>query len=253
MTNENEEKMEPIVEPKQAKLAVYYFCNCVKYEMDRLHTDNARKALDTIMTNLYHISKKHAKNLSIKPISDNFELLESFVNKRNHIPYYIWQWLYAYYADYVDLEESCNTKPLETYYKIKQYFIKHHRWYKQDDKDNEFYAKIQRRKLSRLARDGEYNYTLSAHNKSFSELFTHEEFDKAKVIFSNLFFEQLKEYHDDVQTVTAAFLLGVRQGIRTERTRANSETFTNLNTRLLPECSGDDKYKTDRKEVNING
>lgn len=238
MAKKNVEQIELIVNPKQAKPAVYYFCNCVKYEMDKQHTNNIREALTSMARQLCRFSAAHPEKLGIQSVEYDSVIFEPFVNKRSRIPWHVWEWLYRYYNGVVDFEGSCNSKPLDMYYKIKQDFIEHHKFCKEGDKFDASYEKERRHKLRRVARDGKYNYTIYLRDKDFDDIFTNEEYDEAEVLLSSLFYKQIYKCHDSIEAAAAAFLLGVKQGMHTERTRSNSETITNLDLRLSPEYSG---------------
>ncbi|MGM9936062.1 MAG: hypothetical protein ACI38A_01845 [Candidatus Ornithomonoglobus sp.] len=189
---------EAYVAPECAKKVVNYFCNCIKFEMDIRHTGGMRDTLNMMARRLSDFSDAHTKAMDIRPVEGDWRIFEPFANKRTRIPYHLWHWLYAFYGRTVDFNNNINSKPLDIYDKLKLEFIEHYRFCKQDEKETAQILKRERRKFSKLARDGRYNYTISLRDKSFSEIFTDEEFDKAYIIFCNLFFKQFYDKcHDN--------------------------------------------------------
>lgn len=201
---------------EQAKQAVYYFCNCVKYEMTARESNDIRSVLRIMADALWHYSVGHSKDHGVRTVRNDSEIFEPFIYDRYHIPYPVAYWLNAYYGRSVSFEDCLKDKPLDVYYMIRKYFDDHHRFCKRSDKETIQIMEESRRALCKLVRDGRYNYTIAAHNsKKMSDLFTAEEFEKAHTMLLNVFCKDLEEYNDNIETAAAAFLLGVRQGLHT--------------------------------------
>ncbi|MGM9936985.1 MAG: hypothetical protein ACI38A_06545, partial [Candidatus Ornithomonoglobus sp.] len=115
-------KDETYVAPEYAKIAVNYFCNCVKFEMDEHHTGGTRDTLVVMAWHLSDFSDAHTKAKGIRPVENDWMIFEPFANKRTRIPYHLWQRLYAYYGGVVDFNNNINSKPLDIYEMLRQDF-----------------------------------------------------------------------------------------------------------------------------------
>lgn len=222
------ETTETYVCREQAKQMVYYFCNCVKYEMDTWYPGDVRAALTSIARVLWCHSVAYSQEHWIEPVENKLEIFEPFIYDRYRIPYPVAYWLHECYGRTVSLDDCLKDKPLDVYYMIRKDFDDRHRFHKRSDRETVQIEKESRRRLCKLVRDGRYNYTIAARSsKKMSDLYTAEELEKAYTMFLNVFVKDLGEYSDDTETAAAAFLLGVRQGLHTAGEVLKQQVNTN--------------------------
>ncbi|MBQ3427024.1 MAG: hypothetical protein IJH37_07775 [Clostridia bacterium] len=202
---------EGCVKDKYVKQTIHYFCAAVMLECAKLHTQDLKSGFNAVIQTLLYFSEHSSDSEHIKPISYNDDLLGCFFNQKNNIPGYIFHWLDAYYSTKLGHIANYTHKHTYVYNELQRLYIVRYRAEKCADKRHDKYIRLQRRKVCKAFRSGEYDTVFKLYGKALSDYTTKQDLTDTLDFLNYLFGKKLYGY-DTTENIAVGFILGRLQG-----------------------------------------
>lgn len=196
-----------IVNPKNTKSFIRYFCGAVLHECEYTCNNDFNRACDDIFNTLYRVSHNHS-DIGITPITHRDNLLEYFFNQKNEIPAYVVYWLQYCYYDLLGKPSEYEKRHFDIYTTLQRIYIKQYRDWKRGEKDDIKFFKETRRKICKMFRSGNYTDIFKMYNTSFLDNISEQELDNISNLIANLFPKELSQCHDDEHAAAVGYILG---------------------------------------------